>query len=94
MRRFARQWSLRKRRRGHGEGGRGGGVSRSGARDCRAGIAGMGSIRNHAPHGPPKADTTYVAQAQLLERMGAAMLDFTHSGPEAGRQSLRRSRFR
>jgi 3-methyl-2-oxobutanoate hydroxymethyltransferase len=35
-----------------------------------------------------KADTTtveaYVTQAQLLERMGAAMLDFTHSGPEAG----------
>ena len=41
------------------------------------------------PHTVRKPDTTYdadhfVAEARLLERAGAAMLDFTHSGPVAG----------
>ena len=34
--------------------------------------------------GKGKREDDYVAQARLLESVGAAMLDFTHSGPVAG----------
>ena len=63
----------------------------------RAGIPGMGAVRHHSPYrdavwrdgeGWPELATEmkdqFVEEAKLLEQAGAALLDFTNSGPVAG----------
>jgi 3-methyl-2-oxobutanoate hydroxymethyltransferase len=45
---------------------------------------GKGEDRGNGEGGREKRTDEFVAEAKLLEQAGAAMLDFTHSGPVAG----------